>query len=150
MLISHHNDISQAEINQLRNSINNVWRTIYEYLGKNPRIKLEDDAFLKDHWIMYFGFRKEKAEEFAEFLLSEYFITKRVISKELSIHDIYQYIQSLQNSIKKWYGIKACSSDNEQERQVLERLNVLGIRYFTPLILAAYSIDSAKTSMLLQ
>lgn len=43
-------------IDRLRNEINEAWKTIYEYLGKNKENKLKDDDFLRDHWIMYFTY----------------------------------------------------------------------------------------------
>lgn len=39
---------------ELRKDINEVWKNIYHYLGKNPDLKLDDDDFLYNHWIMYF------------------------------------------------------------------------------------------------
>ena len=34
----------------LRPKINDAWKTIYEYLGKNPDKPLDDDEFLRNHW----------------------------------------------------------------------------------------------------
>ena len=39
--------------NRLRKDINETWKTIYEYLGKNKDKPLDDDKFLFNHWIMY-------------------------------------------------------------------------------------------------
>ena len=38
---------------RLRRDINETWKTIYEYLGKNKDNPLDDDTFLFNHWIMY-------------------------------------------------------------------------------------------------
>ena len=38
---------------RLRTDINETWKTIYEYLGKNKDNPLDDDDFLFNHWIMY-------------------------------------------------------------------------------------------------
>lgn len=131
--------ITQVEIDHLRQDVNNVWKTVYEYLGKSSEIKLRDDDFLKHHWAMYFGFKKDQADEYAKFLLDEHFTAKKVITGEIRISDIKDYITSLQLSIKNWYKVLACDTNLSEEHEVLGNLNVIGHRYFMPLILAAYS-----------
>ncbi|MDX6038435.1 DUF262 domain-containing protein, partial [Acinetobacter baumannii] len=54
---------------KLRKNINDAWKTIYEYLGKNPEKPLPDDEFLKNHWIMYFKYSREKGDDYKKFLL---------------------------------------------------------------------------------
>lgn len=150
-LIRHHCDtsnqdevISESEERQLRIDINNVWKTIYEFLGKSPTLKLKDDDFLKDHWAMYFGFKKERAEEYAEFLLNEHFTAKRVASKSIKFKHIKEYIVSLQASVKIWYRLFSCDSANAVEKDILGNLNVLDYRYSVPLIMAAYSNSKSE------
>jgi uncharacterized protein with ParB-like and HNH nuclease domain len=48
-LLDNEND----DKNKLRNDINEVWKTIFEYLGKDK--KMDEDWFLKYHTAMYFG-----------------------------------------------------------------------------------------------
>ncbi len=144
-LLSHqHNSlsdmqISELEIESLRNEINNVWKTIYEYLGKSAYITLKDDDFLKHHWAMYFGFKKEQADEFAKFLLDAHFTARNLIAGKIKIADIKEYIASLKSSIKNWYKVLACDTNLKDEHAVLGNLNVIEHRFFMPLILAGYS-----------
>ncbi|TOP04225.1 hypothetical protein CGH23_23870, partial [Vibrio parahaemolyticus] len=44
----------------LRRKINNAWKTMYEYLGKNPEAPLNDNLFLRNHWTMYFKYTRQK------------------------------------------------------------------------------------------
>lgn len=129
---------AQTEVEALRVDINNVWKTIYEFLGKKPEFKLEDDAFLKDHWVMYFGFKKEQSEEFALFLLNNYFTPKNVQNGRIKALEISNYIKSLQTSVRIWYKLHSCETANKDEADVISSLNVLGYKYFKPIILAAY------------
>ena len=67
-----------SETSRLREDINNAWKTIYEYLGKNTKSIISDDKFLKDHWIMYFTYDRGVANVEREFLLNKYFTQQRV------------------------------------------------------------------------
>ena len=81
-------DKFKADKNKLRKDINEAWKTIYEYLGKNKKTPLDDDEFLNDHWIMYFKFEKSEAEAFARFLLKEHFTVQNLAEGKIKIKDI--------------------------------------------------------------
>jgi len=131
-------EIRTENAEELRKSINNVWKTIYRYLGKSTKRKLNDDSFLRDHWIMYFGY--DKKTSFKEALLTNIFTVKRLLSNKLSIDDIKNYVNSLHNSIEAWFNIN-CPSESKlstEEKVWLTCLNRVGIGSFKPLIMAAY------------
>src|SRR3989344_4986033 len=86
----------QYEKNALRTNINNAWKVIYEYLGKSKSNPLDDDTFLKNHWIMYFKYSRKTANDYTKFLLEEHFIVKRVIDGNLDAKDIQEYVNSMQ------------------------------------------------------
>src|SRR5690554_848616 len=46
--------LSMPEKDSIRNKINEAWKEIYRQLGRDESNKLDDDEFLKNHWIMYF------------------------------------------------------------------------------------------------
>ena len=85
---------------RLRRDINETWKTIYEYLGKNKENPLDDDVFLFNHWIMYYTYDRSQSDVYADFLLKRKFTSKNVISGRISVKDIKDYIDSLANSIK--------------------------------------------------
>lgn len=69
-------------------TINETWKTIYEYLGKNKDNPLDDDDFLFNHWIMYFTYDRSQSDVYAEFLLKKKFTAKNVLSGNISIKEI--------------------------------------------------------------
>ena len=130
-----------ANIKILREDINNTWKTIYEYLGKYDTQVLNDDFFLRDHWIMYFRYDRSASMVFRTDLLSKEFTAKRVLHGDLEIGEILKYVRSLQKSIIHWFNITCPSkSDLSSENKMwLTRLNRVGIGSFRPLLMAAYS-----------
>ena len=62
----------------LRKDINNVWKTIYEYLGKNPDKLLNEEKFLENHCIFRFyedGYKNKNSDDY---LLKDKFTIKNV------------------------------------------------------------------------
>lgn len=73
------NNVSEDVKNSTRVKINNTWKTIYSYLGKNKLKALDDDEFLQAHWISYFGYTKTGKESYIDELLNKYFTQKRIL-----------------------------------------------------------------------
>ena len=128
----------ENDYNQLRDDINEVWKTLYEYLGKNQDKPLDEDDFLQNHWITYFPYSRDKAKVFKTYLLSEEFTKKRVFSGELSSEQVREYIDSLQKSIKTWYYMANIDNSpySEEIKSCLERLQRVGWGAFKPLTMA--------------
>ena len=147
------NQTSAKNAEELRKSINNVWKTIYQYLGKSTKKKLNDDSFLRDHWIMYFRYDRKTSMVFKDDLLSKTFTAKRLLSNQLTIEEINRYVMSLQTSIVNWFNINCPieSELDETEKTWLTRLNRVGIGSFKPLLMAAYcKKDDSKMVELLK
>lgn len=133
----------QNDIDNLRKDINNAWKTIYEYLGKNTSSKLNDDDFLKVHWIIYFKYNRKEADSYAKFLLNEHFTTKQVLENKISLTDIQEYAHSLQELVKHWFYLhnpELSRFDNEI-KEWLFKLNRIGMRAFAPLLTVALYKD---------
>lgn len=124
--------------NQLRDDINEVWKTLYEYLGKNQDNPLNEDDFLQNHWITCFPYSRDKAKVFKTYLLSEEFTKNRVSIGELSYKQVREYIDSLQKSIKTWYYMVNIDNSpySEEIKSCLERLQRVGWGAFKPLTMA--------------
>ena len=124
--------------NRLRDDINEVWKTLYEYLGKNQDKPLDEDDFLQNHWITYFPYSRDTAKVFKTYLLSKEFTKKRVFSGELSSEQVREYIDSLQKSIKTWYYMANIDNSpySEEIKSCLERLQRAGWGAFKPLTMA--------------
>ena len=126
------------ESDLLRRDINEAWKSIYEYMGENTNKALDDDSFLKDHWIMYFGYERNKAEAYAKFLLNECFTAKNVLNGKIGLKEIRSYILSLQESSKFWLYLKEpkFSYYSDETKEWLNKLNRLEINFFAPLLMA--------------
>ena len=48
----------------LRKQINETWKEIYYQLGRNEKIPLSDDEFLRAHWIAYFAYSRRKGDDY--------------------------------------------------------------------------------------
>lgn len=128
----------EIEARRLRSNINETWKQIYRYLGKNKNNPLDDDDFLEDHWKMYFSYSRKAAEQYKIFLLGDYFTMENMLNKNINGQVIQNYIDSLQESIAVWYQIKnpLDSGYSEVVKEWLLRLQRLGSASFTPLIMA--------------
>jgi uncharacterized protein with ParB-like and HNH nuclease domain len=73
----------------IRKKINDTWGEIYNQLGRNKKAPLNDDDFLRAHWVMYFKYSRVKGNDYIRFLLDEYFSPKSVFAKlEISTKNI--------------------------------------------------------------
>lgn len=62
----------------VRNNINDTWKTVYEYLGKNKIKPLNDNEFLQAHWMIYFGYTRSNKVTYDSFLLNDYFTQQNI------------------------------------------------------------------------
>lgn len=124
---------------RLRKDINESWKTIYEYLGKNKDKPLNDDYFLYNHWILYFKYDRSKSDAYAYFLLNEKFTAKTVIEGELSFNVIKEYIDSLAICVKSWFYLHNIqySPYSDDIKEWAQKLDRLGHGAFSPLLMAA-------------
>ena len=89
----------------LRKNINDAWKTVFEFLGREKSQPLEDDDFLRAHWIVYFKYARDQAGQFANFLLDQHFTTERVRNRKLTAEELQRYVTSIQDSVRKWHQI---------------------------------------------
>lgn len=129
---------------RLRRDINETWKTIYEYLGKNKDNPLDDDIFLYNHWIMYFTYDRSQSDVYADFLLKKMFTAKNVISGKLSVKDIKKYISSLSESVKQWFYIFNIqySHFSDKIKEQIQKLERVGWGAFPPMIMAVLSKEN--------
>ena len=74
-------ELDPAERRNLRNLINDAWKEVYFQLGRNKSKPLNDDDFLRAHWMMYFKFSRQTGRDYIKFLLEEQFTPRRVHRK---------------------------------------------------------------------
>ena len=131
---------------RLRKDINETWKTIYEYLGKNKNNPLDDDEFLYNHWIMYYTYDRSQSDAYADFLLKKNFTAKNVISGKVSITNIKDYIDSLAKCVKQWFYIHNIQESNYSDRikEYIQKLERVGMGAFPPMIMAVFTKETQE------
>lgn len=71
-------ELDEASSKSLRESINDAWKEVYHQLGRNKVKPLNDNEFLRAHWIMYFKYSRKTGKDYIRFLLDEQFTPKRI------------------------------------------------------------------------
>ena len=75
------NELSGASRKHIRDSINDAWKEIYRQLGRNKTNPLNDDDFLRAHWITKFRYSRNTGRDYIRFLLDEKFTPQNVHKK---------------------------------------------------------------------
>ncbi|RYY41652.1 MAG: DUF262 domain-containing protein [Chitinophagaceae bacterium] len=128
----------------LREQINESWKVVYKYLGLSTDRKIDDDAFLQNHWIMYSRYDRRQPEFYANDIFEKVFTTDNVVKGETSYAEIQNYISSIASAVKVWFAMYNPSHSRAKEEvsslRILHwfrKLNRLGYKAFGPLIMAA-------------
>ena len=170
--------LPQDEEKSLMDNINESWKIIYSYLGKDKNEKLDDDEFLIAHSYIYFGYIEEIRKGYSKFLLNKYFNQLRIfngientienveedldeeneyyyhvdLSQKLTKKDIMDYVESLKELIPYWYMLNFSMYSNDTLNKWLTRLKRIDYNYFKPLILVAlaktYISDDKKIELI--
>jgi hypothetical protein len=137
-------DFVEANKVDLSKTINTAWTTIYQSLGDSKDSPLDDDDFIKNHWIAYFGkYSRAKANAHATYLFNEFFTLQKVIDRTLTADSVRSYVASLQECSVVWNNIHHPNSFGDSEsssKQATLGLHRAGFRAsFRPLVLAAFN-----------
>lgn len=81
-------ELDPAERKDLRDLINDAWKEVYFQLGRNKSKPLNDDDFLRAHWMMYFKFSRQTGRDYIKYLLDEQFAPQRVHHKVVKPVDL--------------------------------------------------------------
>ena len=74
-------EVSTDVKDTIRKKINAAWGEVYNQLGKNKNSPLNDDEFLRAHWIMFFKYSRVKGDDYIRYLLDDYFSPKNIFEK---------------------------------------------------------------------
>jgi uncharacterized protein with ParB-like and HNH nuclease domain len=74
-------ELDAASRQNLRETINDAWKEVYKQLGRNKSAPLNDDDFLRAHWILYYKYSRKTGQDYIRFLLEEQFTPQRVHKK---------------------------------------------------------------------
>lgn len=118
--------LTDAHKKDLNDAINRGWITIYQSLGANKKSPLEDDEFIKAHWISFFGrYNRSEASAHATHLFDEYFTLQQLYDKQLTPNHVREYVKSLQRSAVVWNKIHNPRFFDTTENKIKE--TVLGL-----------------------
>lgn len=138
---------------ELRNDINEHWKTVYKYLGLNKERKLDDDSFLQNHWIVFYRYERRESEFYANDIFDRIFTSQQVFKKEIGYKEIKIYIDSIAKAVKQWFVMFNPSHSHAfeltQSNELLywlKKQNIVGFKAFQPLIMSALLIDD-KTDL---
>lgn len=152
------------EKNSLRKRINECWKAIYHNLGRNKLKPLDDDMFLVNHFMIYFGnelwskeefeqrrmrlphFYAYRRDEYANYLLEKKFTTKNIKINDLDIKSIDNYVSSLRDSVELWYKVHNPKLSNfpTELKKWLSKLNRQDIHNVAPLLMTFFRIERSN------
>lgn len=90
-----------TQIASRRTSVNKTWLEIYKWLGRNPSPKkvMDDDAFLKAFWLMYFSKSDMVAKDFKSY-------QKNLFDNDFNLLNIHTNIYMQPDTIRQWLTAK--------------------------------------------
>lgn len=129
---------------RLREDINEAWKTVYTELGRFQESTLDDDEFLRAHWIMYFGHEKDENAMHKRLFETEFRAT--AARDEGMSGKVRDYVSSIQKAVKYWAFIMQPDlrkGDSQSPSYSVEtgeqfcKLEKIGQWEFVPLLMAA-------------
>lgn len=131
----------QAQRSALESAINTSWITVYNSLGANKNRPLNDEEFLRNHWIAYFDrYNRSESEAYSGYLFDQYFILQNVYEGRINHVKIENYIKSLQKASIIWNKLnnpKHFESDEKEFQNVILSLYRVGFKpSFKPIVMA--------------
>ncbi|MCI9247338.1 MAG: DUF262 domain-containing protein [Clostridia bacterium] len=108
-------DVEEDTKNNVRENINETWKDIYSYLGKNKNNPLDDDEFLRDHWMIYFGYQtrqvgRNQTIPYQKYLLNKYFIQQNIDPNNLYVPE-FTFITTNEDEYEE-------ESENEENNEI--------------------------------
>jgi len=108
-------EVKENDRQAIRKNINQAWREVYYQLGRNKLHPLNDDEFLRAHWVMYFKYSRKKGDDYIRFLLDEHFSPKKVLEK----------VEVKVESLAKIHEQTEIDTEDEDESFVEEELSTV-------------------------
>jgi uncharacterized protein with ParB-like and HNH nuclease domain len=134
-------ELDKASRKSLRDDINKAWKEVYYQLGRNESKPLNDDDFLRAHWILSFSYTRKKGNDYINFLLKEYFTPKNIhkkIEKEIilsaepeEVRDDLEFAGDEPEQIEDEVAVVAVSAlDPKTIRDYVKSLRASAVHWF--------------------
>lgn len=142
----------EKEKSNTRLLINQAWKDIYEFLGKNRQNVLDDDDFLRTHYYIYYGYKTDTASTVDSILLEEEFTAKRVQQGKLKFKELNRYVTSLKKAAYHWFRVNNPdhieANLSEKVTFWLSKVNKQKFTAFSTCLLAVFMNDEAETTII--
>jgi hypothetical protein len=151
-----------TERQAVRLVVNESWKTVYHYLGRNRKRPLDDDLFLYVHFLLYFGpelvksdragnqrglWRMRRDELYKTYLLDKVFTSRNLYvsaiapgsDPKLTVNTIYDYAHDIKRRVQTYYSLFNPEDSNYsgEQRVSLAQINRLDLIDAMPLLMAA-------------
>lgn len=130
-------ELDVSDRKSLREDINGAWKEIYYQLGRNDKRPLNDDDFLRAHWIMYYKYSRKTGRDYIRFLLDEQFTPQKVHKKAERKLEL-----DLPEEQRTDFGFEASEDENSEET---EEVIPISSALLQPVEIRNY-VDSLKES----
>lgn len=156
------------ERRKIRTEVNESWKWVYHFLGKNKYNPQDDDRFLFTHFIVYFAksikqvdgmdagrllWVLEREEAHKKYLVDKFFTPSNIcgvspipeeqgviLSRPLDSQEIHSYAADLRLAAQRYFDISSpeLSSLPEKQKIALTRIERMDWGDYRPLVLAAF------------
>lgn len=89
-----------TEDTPLREIINKAWAEIYRQLGRNFKASsngkvfvLDDDDFLRTHWILYYPYSRKTGNDYIDYLLGTKFTAQNVMKNNAKVENTQELLE---------------------------------------------------------
>lgn len=123
-------ELDPAERRYLRNLINDSWKEVYFQLGRNKSKPLNDDDFLRAHWMMYFKFSRKTGRDYIKFLLEQRFTPQRVHHKVVQSVELEEAVEQTSEADLETYDENGLEEDDTSEPAMVAELRPSEIREY--------------------
>lgn len=160
-------EVDDVQKNRLRSVVNECWKTLYHFLGKNQNRPIDDNDFLLAHFFIYFSdalIEKSKEENgyplwyftredsYKDLLLEDIFSTRRLTDEhpklgKLDVARVYEYAHDIKTAVKLYYELQNPGESEalrSEEKVWLERVARHNARGAFILLFAVYRVKGTK------
>lgn len=121
---------TKGTIDRSRKKVNQSWLEVYKWLGRNPEQAMDDDAFLKAFWLLYFSRTSMVSTDFKSYQ-KHLFTQDFHLEKELGdtnyaeYSELTEWLESMRKAVVLWYFINnpfAVDGDEDFKYIVSEKI----------------------------
>ena len=112
---------TDAVVERSRKRINQAWLEVYKWLGRNPAQALDDDAFLKAFWLLYFSRHSMVSNDFKAYQKHLFTIDFQLETEQqqqtnyAAYEELTKWLDVMKKAVVLWYFINHPSAVETDE-----------------------------------